>query len=139
MKKTYYEFSQNNSGGNWDEQLPKNLYIEADSKQDALEKAFKLGVYFDGVHVGIDCGCCGDRWDTPSEVSFPYLYTSFERTEAEEIAKKFNATVKETGHFKGYGVLFENIGDYMDFQQERWGKSYGGIEFQRLVENDDKK
>ena len=30
---------------------------------DAVEEALKSGLYFDVVKKGIDCECCGDRWD----------------------------------------------------------------------------
>ena len=61
----FYEFRQNNSGGYFDvdENLCHRLYIEADTQSEAISKAEELGCYWDGVDNGIDCPCCGDRWD----------------------------------------------------------------------------
>lgn len=61
----FYIFNQNNTGGHFDvdENLCHRLYIEADTKSEAISKAEKLGCYWDGVLKGIDCPCCGDRWD----------------------------------------------------------------------------
>jgi hypothetical protein len=60
----FYKFSQNNSGGSFDtdENLCQAIYIEAESEEQANQKALELGIYFNGVEEGIDCDCCGDRW-----------------------------------------------------------------------------
>lgn len=60
----WFEFSQNNSGGYFDvdDKVCHRLFIEAESFDDAVEKAEELGCYWDGVDRGIDCPCCGDRW-----------------------------------------------------------------------------
>lgn len=60
----FFEMTQNNSGGKFDvtEVLCHTLIIEAESEKDALTKAEKFGVYFNGVKKGIDCPCCGERW-----------------------------------------------------------------------------
>lgn len=62
---SFYEFSQNNSGGSFhvDDKVCHRLFIEADNKCGAVDKAEELGCYWDGVSKGIDCPCCGDRWD----------------------------------------------------------------------------
>ena len=57
-----YEFHQNNSGGNWQENMAEVVVIEANSAQEANDKLVALGGYFDGVENGYDCECCGDRW-----------------------------------------------------------------------------
>lgn len=61
----WFEFSQNNSGGYFDvdDKVCHRLFIEAESFDDAVEKAEELGCYWDGVDKGIDCSCCGDRWN----------------------------------------------------------------------------
>ena len=61
----FYDFDQNNSGGYFvvNDKLCHMLFIEADSKDEAVRKAEELGCYLDGVRKGIDCPCCGDRWD----------------------------------------------------------------------------
>ncbi len=133
MNETYYEFSQNNSGGQWDETLPKCLYVKADNEKKALLKAFKLGVYFDGVSLGIDCDCCGDRWTTPDKMAFPYTYNSFPKKEAEEIAKKYKGTVtKKKNHWGNYGVIFDDLKSYLAYST-RDGKKYMGIDYYKII------
>lgn len=56
----FFTFSQNNSGGFFDG--PEYVIIEADSADEANMTAMDYDVYFDGVHHGNDCECCGDRW-----------------------------------------------------------------------------
>lgn len=62
----FYEFAQNNSGGRFivDDKVCHRLLIEADDKYEAVSIAEDLGCYWDGVSDGIDCPCCGDRWDS---------------------------------------------------------------------------
>ena len=69
----WYEFSQNNSGGSFvvNDKVTHRVLIEAGSEYEATEKALELGIYFNGVADGIDCGCCGDRWDSGEEVTSP--------------------------------------------------------------------
>lgn len=66
---TWYNFSQNNSGGRFDIDdeigIGPQVWIEADDENRAVQKALSLGVYFNGVHDGMDCPCCGDRWHYP--------------------------------------------------------------------------
>ena len=57
----FYEFRQNNSGGVF--HLPAiQVFIEADSMDEANRIAERNGLYFDGAGSGRDCLCCGDRW-----------------------------------------------------------------------------
>lgn len=62
----FYTYDQNNSGGGFVTNPAKGIshfvIVEADSADDANEKAEALGLYFDGVEDGYDCECCGDRW-----------------------------------------------------------------------------
>jgi len=60
----FYTYSQNNSGGGFDEDSDVTQYviIEANSSSEANNKALEIGIYFDGCDNNIDCGCCGDRW-----------------------------------------------------------------------------
>lgn len=62
----FYELNQNNSGGSFvvNDKLCHRLFIEADSENEALDKAEELGCYWNGVAKGLDCPCCGDRWST---------------------------------------------------------------------------
>ena len=66
MTTKFYCFSQNNSGGFFinddDKGICEYVIIEAESGDDANERAEKIGLYFDGVLDGEDCDCCGDRW-----------------------------------------------------------------------------
>lgn len=72
----FYKVVQNNSGGYFvtDKDLCHRLYIEADSKEEAIKKAEELGCYWNGVRKGIDCPCCGDRWRECSEIDYDKLY-----------------------------------------------------------------
>lgn len=67
----FYRYRQNNSGDDYTINLKKGLgpivYVEAVDADHANQRAQNLGIYFDGVHGGMDCECCGDRWDTASE------------------------------------------------------------------------
>lgn len=58
---TFFRFDQNNTGGAYIEPA-KFLFVEANDWREAEDIAMDHGVYFDGVHEGIDCECCGDRW-----------------------------------------------------------------------------
>ena len=64
MQTKVYELTQNNSGGSFvvDDKLCHRLFIEAESWEEAMDKAEDLGCYWDGVDEGSDCQCCGDRW-----------------------------------------------------------------------------
>jgi hypothetical protein len=66
----YFEFDQNNSGGRHIKDpargIGPNVWILAKDAEDAANKARAIGIYFDGVASGYDCGCCGDRWHYPS-------------------------------------------------------------------------
>jgi len=75
----FYTFNQNNSGGSFD--FDKNsgithyVIIEAASKDDAIAKAERIGLYWDGCETGQDCDCCGDRWSTYcDEYDSPAIY-----------------------------------------------------------------
>ena len=83
-----YVFVQNNSGGHLDRvrwtgspslggacnyfghgvegPQDRDLWVMAKSEQQAMEFAAHFGgLYFDGVDMGFDCECCGDRWGPP--------------------------------------------------------------------------
>ena len=58
----YYLFGQNNPGGKYFG--PKYVIIEAGDKDEANYIAVEwTAIYFDGVSSGLDCECCGDRWE----------------------------------------------------------------------------
>lgn len=59
----FFEYSQNNSGGNFDYDeergISHGVIVEADDAKEADFRAERIGLYFDGEG---DCPCCGDRW-----------------------------------------------------------------------------
>lgn len=65
----FYTFRQNNSGGSFDHEPEDGIgivaFVEACDIVHAIARAERIGLYFDGVQDGRDCGCCGDRWNTP--------------------------------------------------------------------------
>ena len=61
----WFDYSQNNSGGSWQSGMAQHILIEADNLDEANRLAENIGIYFDGVHRGCDCECCGDRWHEP--------------------------------------------------------------------------
>lgn len=61
----FFTFGQNNSGGGF--HGPEYVIVEAPDAETANARAEQLaGVYFDGVCAGLDCQCCGDRWERVS-------------------------------------------------------------------------
>lgn len=60
----FYTYRQNNSGGEFKQNKNLDLFVivEAHSAAHADLLAQDIGIYFDGVHDGLDCPCCGDRW-----------------------------------------------------------------------------
>lgn len=101
----FYNFNQNNSGGVFEvnDTVCHQLYIEADSFDEAISKAEELGCYWDGVYKGLDCPCCGDRWSCYEDA------IDIDRYKTE-----------------GYTVsVYDNI--YPDTEKEWWDK-YGKYE-----------
>ena len=68
---TFWIFRQNNSGGSFVLDMTQGIgvwvIVEASSQAHALERAAAVGIYMDGVELGVDCPCCGDRWSEPEE------------------------------------------------------------------------
>lgn len=97
----FYTFNQNNSGGNFDFDSEKGIshyvIIEADSVEDAVNKAEDIGLYFGGVESGIDCPTCGDRWYEPwyGDI-FPAVYGE-EVKPQEKYEPKDNFSIKWMG------------------------------------------
>lgn len=108
----WYEFPQNNSGGRFitDDKVCHLIYIQAESEEEAIEKAEELGCYWDGVNKGIDCPCCGDRWSkfTPLAPERIYgIYKSFEEY-AQEMCNIFgDGGVPEARLFYSNGEVRE--------------------------------
>ncbi|WDM16709.1 hypothetical protein J3S85_37725 [Streptomyces lavenduligriseus] len=59
----FFTFDQNNSGGVFDIDTAAGIsayvIVEADTAEEANERAESIGLYFDGEG---DCSCCGGRW-----------------------------------------------------------------------------
>ena len=62
----FYHFHQNNSGGILLEPACE-VFIEADTAEEANAIGLENGIYFDGVEKDYDCDCCGDRWYRASQ------------------------------------------------------------------------
>lgn len=80
----YYIYSQNNSGGSFDDDPERGIgyivYIEAPTADAANQRAEDIGLYFNGCETGQDCDCCGDRWyemssydEDPEEHGWSYV------------------------------------------------------------------
>ena len=66
MNRKFFTYMQNNSGGSFeiDDDVAKVVVIEAVNAVTANDTAVNVvGIYFDGCDKGIDCECCGDRWN----------------------------------------------------------------------------
>ena len=77
----FYHLLQNNSGGGFDFDeatgITHHVVIEADSAEEATERAEGIGCYWNGVAKGEDCDCCGDRWHEPCGYDareFPHIF-----------------------------------------------------------------
>ena len=109
----WFNFDQNNSGGSFtvDDQLCHRLFIEADSQEKAEEKAFDMGVYYDGCSDGTDCPCCGDRWYSPDEVELPAKFDDevYETIEAyaQNLADRYGWTKPDCRIFYADGRVVE--------------------------------
>ena len=57
-----YVYRQSNSGGQYMDPA-QFIIVEAENEPAALDKAKEAGLYLDGVSLGVDCSCCGDRWN----------------------------------------------------------------------------
>ena len=131
----FYQFDQNNSYGRFD--VDKNvchrLFIEADSLEEATDKAESLGCYWDGVENGIDCPCCGDRWYSGDEVDLEkyategYLVWGFDKKTWEKKYGKYNIIEKpkfvQKYSIKEYEgkITFKDIEEYAQFLANEYG------------------
>lgn len=102
----FYTFNQNNSGGSFIENrtdgIAEYVIIEADSADEANDRAENIGIYFNGCSTGDDCSCCGDRW-----------YAAYE-SDAEDSPKIWGMSVEKSGnkayvHYKDGTVKSYNI------------------------------
>lgn len=76
----FYHYNQNNSGGIFidNDSVCEDVIIQARSAEEANSIAETIGIYFDGCSKGIDCNCCGDRWnkqyDEDGVTEIPMIY-----------------------------------------------------------------
>lgn len=130
----FYLFDQNNSGGVFqvDDRVCHRLFIEADSEEEAIGKAEDLGCYWGGVAKGIDCPCCGDRWDEspdPIESSRLSSYDVTDLTVAAWRRRYGRYTIvkppyKKQGRFASlvYGAIsFRNVEEYAQYLANEYG------------------
>ena len=137
----FYQFDQNNSYGRFDvdENVCHRLFIEADSLEEATDKAESLGCYWDGVENGIDCPCCGDRWYSGDEVDLEkyeingYTVTIYDGIYEDTVDKWYEAygkykVIEEPKSVKGYSgmkyegkITFKDIEEYAQFLANEYG------------------
>ena len=132
----FYEFNQNNSGGSFDvdDKLCHRLFIEADTLKEAIWKAEDLGCYWDGVAAGIDCPCCGDRWDKPWKdegETFPKDFGAIEFSSSlEKWYKKYGKYeiiiephLRKNSMYKSYEgkIRFNNIEEFAQYLADEYG------------------
>ena len=137
----FYRFDQNNSGGYFitDDRVCHRLFIEADSEEEANEKAEELGCYWDGVYMEIDCPCCGDRWYGCDEVDLESfatdgysvsIYDGMSRSAEQRWKENYgNYEIVEAPHWRNSGrfssyegkVKFRNVEEYAQFLANEYG------------------
>ena len=113
-------FSQNNSYGRFevDDKVCHKLYIEAETFDEAVEKAEELGCYWDRVEKGIDCHCCGDRWDKCNKYPIDLKKYDTEGMAAEVSDGIYPDTIAE---------WHKRYGDYEIIEQPRFIDAYRKI------------
>lgn len=111
----FFQFDQLNTGGSFitDDKVCHRLFIEADSVEEAIEKAENLGCYWNGVEAERDCPCCGDRWYIPRNdgESYPMEYGNIVFNSVEEhaqyLANDFGWTSPDVRIFYADGTVRE--------------------------------
>ena len=100
----FFLYRQNNSSGcfDQDENVDVNVIIEAKSKYESNRIAEDIGIYFDGVYKGMDCSCCGDRWN-----EFPDYYDTIEEA-LEYTYTKWGGTIAYLSDGKTYRIEVED-------------------------------
>jgi hypothetical protein len=80
MTLKWYGYYQSHTGAKFivDDAVDKYVLIQARGVTEANQFAEEIGIYFDGVKIGWDCSCCGDRWhrhyDTDAGSDVPYIF-----------------------------------------------------------------
>lgn len=88
---SFYTYIQNKTGGVYshNENLAKNVIIEAEDAYTANTFAKELGIYFDGDG---DCTCCGKRW---TEFNITDAGTYYPEIDSEEITYTYKPEFPE--------------------------------------------
>ncbi len=110
---SFYKWDQNNSGGSFvvNDRLTHRVVIEADTYKEAEEKAFDMGIYYNGCDMGMDCGCCGDRWHDGEEVKLPSDYSMNDYNDP----KNF---MKVTGRKE---IILNTLDEYLQHLTDNYG------------------
>lgn len=107
----FYQWNQNNSGGFFvvDDKLCHRIIIEASTLDEAEQKAFDMGVYYNGCEDGTDCDCCGDRWYDADTVDIPSEYHPCDNVEdyAQKLANYYGWTTPDIRIFYKNGEVEE--------------------------------
>lgn len=92
----FFQYYQNNSGGKYilNEDVAINVIIEAADYKSANNYAKEIGIYFNGVSDGIDCECCGDRWDELNSYDDSHDNLDFYEFENIYLTDNFNENLK---------------------------------------------
>lgn len=120
----FYQFDQNNSGGHFivNENLCNIVVIEAESPEQANEKAKDLGIYFYGTTEGSDCPCCGDRWYKASNSDgntlnwFNTSEVNVSGCSKEELSPQFADRIE----LDAKKVVVNNIEEYYQIMADMW-------------------
>lgn len=130
METKFFEFNQMNSGGSLhiDNNVTSHVYIEAINATHANSIAEEKGIYFNGVEKGIDCKCCGDRWnrsygeDNPYEI---YDQSNIEKipleTDNRELHVSWRKQFRYSSDIKYYSVFIYHLnGDKFGIKTNRY-------------------
>ena len=99
----FFLYHQNNSGGFFDQDknVNVNVIIEARYEYESNRIAEDIGIYFEGVMKGMDCQCCGDRWDES-----PDYYDTIEEA-LEDTYTMWGGTIAYLSDGKSYRIEVE--------------------------------
>lgn len=117
----YYKFRQNNSFGNFKGPYFM-VFVQANSPEEANDIVLNYGkydvnVYFDGVHKGFDCDCCGDRWSEACKYSDSFDTIEDIRTYCARInndcyyTRVYERNVMNVAIISNAGFMSFNLGD----------------------------
>lgn len=103
MGTKFYTFRQNNSGGEFTHDHKEGIgvcvIVEAQNAAHALNRAERIGLYFDGCATGMDCPCCGDRWSD--------YVDDEDGTDAPEVyGQKYEACAEGDEAYKDWGLPY---------------------------------